>query len=173
MNIKFIVITIFIFFIFIFPSKAKAEILKVYYLKDDNVCAEMLQKSFEIQPNKNLSQKIFITLDKLFNNVQNINYIPKNTKVLNVERIGNKAYINLNACALSYGGGSSFEIGITSQILYNIFQFPEIEYVTIYINNQIKSFPEGSLIYDYPKSNFKRPKLFSKLCNIIPVRFSQ
>ncbi len=161
MNIKFIVIIACVSFIFIFPSKAKAENSAVYYLEDDNVCGKMLKTDFEIPNNKNLSQKVFITLDKLFNNVQNINYIPKNTKVLNVERIGKKIYINLSSETLSYGGGSSYEIGLIQQILYNVFQFSEIEYATIYINNQIKYFPEGSLIYDYPKSDFKRPQIFN------------
>ena len=47
----------------------------------------MLSQNFEIKNTQNIAKKAFITLDKLFNNVQNINYVPKNTKVLNVEKI--------------------------------------------------------------------------------------
>ena len=154
MEIKHIVILIMLLYIFIFPDKAKAEQITVYYLEDDDVYASMLSQNFEIKNTQNIAKKAFITLDKLFNNVQNINYVPKNTKVLNVEKIGKKLYVNINSKILSYGGGSTYEVGLVRQLLYNIFQFDGIDTVSIFIENKKSYFPEGTLIYNYKKSDF-------------------
>jgi len=151
MKIKYIIVLMILLYIFIFPAKAKAEEISVYYLKDDDVYGVILKKCFEIPNNENLAKKIYITLDKLFNCVQNINYIPQNTKVLNVERIGKKVYINLSKEILSYGGGSNYEIGLIRQLLLNIFQYDEISIISITINDEKKYFPEGSLIYSYER----------------------
>jgi len=141
-------------YIFIFPDRAKAEQITVYYLNDDNVYASMLSQTFEIKNTYNTAEKTFIILDKLFNNVQNINYVPKNAKVLNVEKIGEKVYVNISGEILGYGGGSTYEIGLVRQLLYNIFQFDETETVSIFIENKKCYFPEGTLIYNYKKSDF-------------------
>ncbi len=151
MKIKFMILIVILLYIFIFPSKAKAEEITVYYLKDDNVYGDILKQSFQIPNNENLAKKIFITLDKLFNHIQNINYIPQNTKVLNVERIEEKVYINLSGEILSYGGGSNYEIGLIRQLLLNIFQYDEIGVVSITVNDEKRYFPEGSLVYGYER----------------------
>ncbi len=154
MGTKHIVILIILLYIFIFPDKAKAEQITVYYLEDDNVYASMLSQTFEIKNTYNTAEKTFITLDKLFNSVQNINYVPKDTKILNVEKIGKKVYVNISGEILSYGGGSTYEVGLVRQLLYNIFQFDETEIVSIFIENKKSYFPEGTLIYNYEKSDF-------------------
>ena len=169
MNIKYILIFIMLFYIFIFPDKAYAKEVTVYYLKDDNVYENMLEKNFFIpfsdNDDKNIAKKIFITLDKMFNNVQNINYIPKGTKILNIERINNALYVNISREILSFGGGSCYEIGLIRQLLYNIFQFKEINSVTIYIDNNIIFFPEGSLIHNYTRKEFNNKELLINSLN--------
>ncbi len=151
MKIKFIIIFTVLFFIFIFPAKAKAEKITVYYLKDDDVYGNILTQSFIISDSENLAEKIFITLDKLFNDIPNVQYVPENTEVINVEQIGEKAYINLSEDILGYGGGSTYEVGLVRQLLENIFQYSDINIVSIVINDEKRYFPEGSLIYGYER----------------------
>jgi len=80
MNIKYLIIIAAIIYIFIFPPKAKAEKINIYHLRNDNVYIynDIIKTNFDISENKNTSKKAFIVLDKLFNNIQNINYVTIN-----------------------------------------------------------------------------------------------
>ncbi len=153
MNIKNIILIAVVIYIFIFPDKAKAEEITVYYLKDDDVYNDMLKQTFEVENTNNSAKKIFITLDKLFN-IHNVNYVPQNTKILNIEKIGKNIYINVSGEILSYGGGSTYEVGLVRQLLYNIFQFKEVDIVSIFIDNEKKYLPEGTLIDNYKRADF-------------------
>lgn len=152
MKIKYITIIVFIIYIFSFPAIAKAEIVPMKYLDSCYVYEEMSEKDIYISDNKELAEKIYIIITDLFS--ENANYIPKGSKLISVEYVNNKLYLNFNNEIISYGGGSNYEIGLLRQILNNVFQFEEIKYLTIQIDNNLKYFPEGSFFHNYSRNDY-------------------
>lgn len=154
MSLRFKLIIAFITFILVFPTRVNAdELYSIYYFKDDRLAYDnLLKDNYIFCGNFNTEEKAFILLESLFDNVNvNINYIPEGTKVLNVYFDKGNLIVNLSKEIKSYGGGSTYEVGLIKQILYTLFELNEVFNITIFIDGQLDYFPEGSLVYEYDR----------------------
>jgi len=127
--------------------KANAE--DFYYFKSDENGFDVLKKEkYEFYNSLKTEDKIYILLKNLFNNSQSmINYMPEGSKIISLSLENGELIINVNENVKNYGGGANFEIKFIEQILFNVFQFEDIENVTLLINGKVDYLPEGSVIY--------------------------
>lgn len=124
----------------------------LYYLEktfDEKMGVEKYQFSGSFDS----EDKILFLLKKLFENgKENINYIPKDSGILDIRLYINDLYINFNENISNYSG-SHYEISFIKQILYNCFQFENVNSVTFLENGNILILPEGNIIFKYSKKN--------------------
>lgn len=157
MNFKYILFFILIAFIFIFPAKVSADDkYGVYYYLSDDVYGEMGYDEYVFCGEFTFAEKVFAVIDNLFDNKhKTINFIPTGIRLISVKCSDGYVVIDVSGDILSYGGGSTMEIGLVRQILYNAFQFDDTEYLTVLIDGKIQCLPEGTKIYKYTKEEFK------------------
>ena len=146
---------IFISFIYIFNTTktAKAEdFYNIYYL--ENTFNENLTfKEYVFLKNLTQEKKIKLLLDTYFCD-KNINYTPKDTKIINIKLIDKNLVINFNDNIEKYGG-NHYEVNLIRQILHTCFQFEDIETITFLIENKLKLLPEGTLVFMYTKNDLE------------------
>ncbi|WP_250278700.1 GerMN domain-containing protein [[Clostridium] colinum] len=130
------------------------ELYKIYYL--ENTFEEKLTfEEYIILGGFMDEYKIKLILETYFYNSQdNMNYIPKGAKVLNVKIINKDLFINFNNNFQNYGG-NHYEINLIRQILHTCFQFEDIQTVTFLIEGKFKVLPEGNLVFKYTREDLE------------------
>lgn len=99
-------------------------------------------------------KKIELLLKTYFYNDKKINYIPKDTKILNIKVINKDLFINFNQNIKNYGG-NHYETNLIRQILHNCFQFDKIQTVTFLIEGKFEVLPEGHLVFKYTREDLE------------------
>lgn len=125
---------------------------RVYYL-DTTAEENLIFKEYDFNGEFTLDTKISLILEDFLND-DDIIYIPDGTKIINTYLIMNDLIINFSSDIKNYGG-THYEINLLRQILYNVFQYDDIENVTFIVEDKFEILPEGSVVYRYTRDDLE------------------
>ncbi len=145
MSIKIKAILLIIIIIFLFPQKVKAEKGYVSYINFDENGNEIWATN-ELDLENNLSKEEIST--KIFENLlndKNEMFIPEGTKLLTLVINDGHLVLNVSDEIKNYGG-CYYELCLKKQIIKTALSIPNINKVTLLIENSVEYLPEGSFI---------------------------
>lgn len=126
-----------------------------YYDLTKSEAGKMINQEIEFTCNKNIEEDIIYTLKQLFSNEHILTtFIPNGVRVTNILYINNSLEIEISNELLDYGG-TMRENMLIDQILATIFDFDEINELTIYIEDSDNLFVEGTSIEKYTRNDWE------------------
>lgn len=141
------------FYFLVLNMYFKKTTVKLYFYSANS--QYLVPYSVEIRAGKNLPCNILQALIK--GPAKNSNLLPifpKDVKILSLKVKDKTAYVNFSEEILSYGGGTTYEIGIVSSVVLTLTELKNIENVQFLIEGEkIKYLPEGTEIFSPLKRN--------------------
>lgn len=151
-----IIITIVLIFIFSIDIYGKETGYICLWTYDENNNLNYEMEEIMLEEDISQEEKATFLFDKFFNRCNNniVNFVPENTKLIDVKL--NEGHLNLYVSSeiKSYGGGSAWEAALVEGILRTGFTMPEVDDLTLYIGGQIDFLPEGIMLDSYRKEDF-------------------
>ena len=94
-------------------------------------------------------QKAYILFESLFRNGDSMGWpiLPRNVRVLEAVIVDETLILNVSEEVLNYGG-TAYERAFAAELAMNALTFPQVKRLTLLIQGEKSSLPEGSMLYE-------------------------